>query len=91
MLILGAIAGKPDSFPTFDKNHTITLRPGDSVILARGQRANVPFGTSVIQPGPGGGAAVLKGQKNTVDAGAGVIVTVPVDATGPADNVVVAK
>jgi hypothetical protein len=82
---------KPIGFPAFDRDHTITLGPGQSVILARGQTARVPFGTAVIQSGPGGKAVTINGQKNTVNAGAGVIVSAPVDASGPADNLVIVK
>jgi hypothetical protein len=79
------------SFPEFDGEHSITLRAGQSVILARGQTAKVPAGTAVLQPGPGGSGANINGQKNTVNAGPGVIVTVATDASGPADNLVIVK
>jgi len=88
-LALASQSGQPASgFPQFDSNNTITLRAGQSVILAGGQTAKVPYGTVVSQPG--GGTATLKGQKNTIRAGGGVIVSVPVGASGPADNLVVA-
>ena len=89
MLVLASIAAeKPQSFPEFDSKHTITLRPGQSVILAAGQKANAPYGTTVVQPGAGGQVIQINGQKNMVDAGPGVIVSVPVDAGGPADNII---
>ena len=78
-----------NGFPQFDGDHTITLRAGQSVILASGQKAKVPYGTAVREPG--GGSAVLKGHGNNVNATGGVIVSVPVDAVGPADNIVIAK
>lgn len=77
--------------PAFDETQTVTLSAGQRVVLARGQTAKVPYGTTVVQPGPNGSGVVLAGQKNTVEASAGVIVTVPADASGPADNVVVAR
>jgi hypothetical protein len=91
LALAGCVTERPTAFPHFDSNNTITLGPGQSVILARGQTARVPFGTMVIQPGPGGSAITLNGQKNTVNAGAGAIVTAPADATGLADNVVIAR
>ena len=86
-----SVAGKPHGFPEFDDQHSIVLSAGQSVILARGQKAKVPYGTSVVQPGPGGRAVTLNGQMNTIDAGPGVIVTVPANASGPADNLVIVK
>jgi hypothetical protein len=91
LLLAGCATEKPNGFPQFDRDNTITLGPGQSVILARGQTVKVPFGSAVIQPGPGGSAVILNGQKNTVAAAAGAIVTVPVNAAGPADNLVVSK
>jgi hypothetical protein len=91
LMLAGCAAEAPTAFPYFDQGQTITLSAGQSVILARGQRAKAPFGVTVIEPGPGGSTVILKGQKNTVNARPGVIVTVPTDATGPADNFVVVK
>jgi hypothetical protein len=90
-VLAGCATETPRAFPYFDQDHTITLTAGQSVILARGQRAKAPFGTVVIQPGPGGSAVTLNGQKNTVNAFPGVIVSAPADATGPADNLVIVK
>ncbi len=90
-MLTGCATEAPRAFPYFDREHTITLAAGQSVILARGQKAKIPYGSIVIQPAAGGRAITLNGQKNTVDAGPGVIVSVPVDATGPADNVVTVK
>lgn len=59
------------------------------MILAAGQTAEVPYGTAVREPG--GGSIIINGQKNTINATGGVIVSVPVSATGPADNIVTAK
>ncbi len=86
-----SITQKLHSFPEFDGEHSITLSAGQSVILARGQTAKAPPGTTVIQPGPGGSVANINGQKNTVHAGPGVIVTVAANASGLADNLVIAK
>lgn len=91
LTLAGCATDRPSAFPQFDHEHTITLSAGQSVILARGQSAKVPFGSIVVQPGPGGSAVTLNGQKNTVNAGPGAIVSVPVDATGPADNLVIVK
>jgi hypothetical protein len=91
VVLAGCATEAPRAFPYFDPDYTITLAAGQSVILARGQRAKAPFGTAVIQPGPGGGAVTLNGQKNTVNASPGVIVSVPAEATGPADNLVIVK
>jgi len=78
-----------NGFPQFDADHTITLSAGQSVILASGQKAKVPYGTTVSQPG--GGSAMLNGHGNKVNATGGAIVSVPVDAAGSADNTVIAK
>lgn len=91
LLLAGCVTEKPGGLPQFDENRTITLGAGQSVILARGQRAKTPSGTTVIQPGPGGNAVMINGQNNTVNAGAGVIVSVSANATGPADNIVIAQ
>jgi len=79
------------SFPHFDEKGFITLSPGQSIILAGGQTALVPFGTTVVFPAATPGSANILGQKNTVHAFPGTIVAVPINAFGPADNVVFAK
>jgi len=91
LLLAGCASDPVVGFPAFNKDHVIVLTAGQSVILARGQRALVPFGSSVIQPGPKHNEVTLNGQKNTVYTEAGAIVTVPVDAAGTSDNIVIAK
>ena len=85
------VAKSQNDFPVFDDQHSITLTAGQSVILARGQTAKVPAGTVIIQPGPNANGFNIQGQRNTVNAGAGVIVCVSIDASGAADNLVTAK
>ena len=91
LAIPSGVAEKQQSFPAFDAEHSITLSAGQSVILAQGQKAKVPHGTAIVQPGPGGNACMLNGQQNTINAGPGVIVTVSINASGPADNLVIVK
>jgi len=87
LLGLSSCATQPAGWvPQFDSSNTIVLRPGQSIILAKGQTAKVPFGTAVHMVN--GGSVTLMGHMNTINAAGGVIVSVPVDATGPADNVV---
>jgi hypothetical protein len=91
LMLAGCATKTPTASPYFDQEQTITLGAGQSVILARGQSAKAPFGVTVIGPGPGGTSVILNGQKNTVNSHPGVIVSVPTDATGPADNLIVVK
>jgi hypothetical protein len=64
-----------------------TLAAGQTVTLAAGQMLLVPAGTTVTS---GTNSSSLQGQLNTVSAAAGAVVSVPANATGPADNVVMA-
>lgn len=79
--------GASDSTP--DVSQAITLAAGKSAILSGGQEAMVPYGTSVIMPGRR--PILLFGHRNTVSTDPGTIVSVPVDAEGPADNTVIAR
>lgn len=65
------------------------LLAGQSVTLTSGETINVPKGTVIS--GPGGNIVNLSGDNNTVNTSAGAIVSAPASATGPADNVVIAK
>jgi hypothetical protein len=66
----------------------LILKAGQSAILVGGQSARFPGGTTVSCPG--GGTVTVQGHHNTVNATAGTIVAVPLNATGEADNVVIA-
>jgi hypothetical protein len=57
------------------------------VTLAAGQMLLVPAGTTVTSAS---NTSSLRGQLDTVSAAAGAVVSVPANATGPADNVVTA-
>jgi hypothetical protein len=64
-----------------------TLAAGQTVTLAAGQMLLVPAGTTVTSAS---NTSSLRGQLDTVSAAAGAVVSVPANATGPADNVVTA-
>ncbi|HTB80487.1 MAG TPA: hypothetical protein VK717_06340 [Opitutaceae bacterium] len=72
-----------------DRPSAITLTAGQSVILPAGESAAVPLGTVVRNPN--GISVVINGHRNTIDASAGVFISVPVSAKGPPDNIVIAK
>lgn len=67
----------------------IQLAPGQSITLVSGQSIKVPSGTTVQLPNSGG-SMTLTGDNNTVNTIAGAVVSAPANATGPADNTVVA-
>jgi hypothetical protein len=64
------------------------LQAGQSAILVGGQTIRFPGGTTLCMPG--NRTLVIKGQKNHVEAGAGTIVAVSLDAEGEPDNEVTA-
>lgn len=75
----------------FGQERTITLHTGQSLILASNQRIEVPSGAFATKPGKDGGKIVLNGHGTTLSTPQGVIISVPTDANGPADNLVIAR
>jgi hypothetical protein len=88
---LTGCATKETAIPEQQPDHAgaIMLTAGQSVILPAGMSAAVPFGTIVRNRN--GNSAVINGHHDTVNASAGVSVQVPAGATGPSDNLVIAK
>ncbi|MES2260996.1 MAG: hypothetical protein V4724_20960 [Pseudomonadota bacterium] len=84
----GGGSGEPPSTAGSESPQT-TLLAGQSVTLSAGQTINVPKGTIVNVPG--GNTVNFAGDNSQVNTSAGAIVTAPASATGPADNIVVAK
>lgn len=63
------------------------LTKGQTVVVGPGERVYAPSGVSVLAPN--GANVVVTGHQNTVNTAAGAVVTVPEDAEGPADNLIV--
>ncbi|MBE1163015.1 hypothetical protein [Dyella acidiphila] len=70
-----------------DQGCTPTISAGQSVTLTAGQRFKAQSGLVLTQPG--GGKLTMNGHGNTINDHAGDILSVPPDATGAADNLVV--
>ena len=65
-----------------------TLSAGQSATIGHGQTLHVPSGTSIDS---NGSHITITGHQDTVHVSAGAVVTVQSDATGPADNLVIAN
>ena len=65
------------------------LAAGESIVLGSGQSVAVPSGTTIVWPD--GTKVTLKGHQNIVNTTTGAVITVSQEATGPADNIVIAK
>lgn len=65
------------------------LAAGKSIVLGSGQSVAVPSGTTIVAPD--GTTITLKGHRNVVNTTTGAVITVSYEATGPADNIVIAK
>ncbi len=65
------------------------LAAGNSIVLGSGQSVAVPSGTTIVWPD--GTKVTLKGHHNIVKTTSGAVVTVSYEATGPADNIVIAE
>jgi hypothetical protein len=77
-----------------DQSRTITLRAGQSLILASNERIEAPSGVFAAEPDKSGrdnGKIVMNGHGNTLSVPPGVTISVPTDAVGPADNLVIAQ
>ena len=82
---------------------TTTLAAGQSVTLTAGQSVKVPEGATIRVSGSitvsgdknnlsfDGTTVSIRGHDNVVMTSAGAVVSVPDDATGPADNTVTAN
>ncbi|SFM42390.1 hypothetical protein [Rugamonas rubra] len=81
----GPAAGLP--LPTISGKPAV-LAAGKSVILNAGQSVMVPAGTVVR--GTNNTVITIKGNLNTVHTTPGATVSVPADASGPADNTIIA-
>lgn len=66
----------------------LVLSAGQTAILVAGQSARFPAGTTLCVPN--GQNVKVFGQKNTVNATPGTIIAVPLNASGEADNIVIA-
>lgn len=65
-----------------------TLSAGQSATIGHGQTLHVPSDTIID---PSGSHFTIMGHQNTIHVNAGVVVAVQADASGPADNLVVAN
>ena len=71
-----------------DSGDPDTLAAGQSATIKQGQTLHVPSDTVVDQ---GSNRVVITGHQNTVHVTAGAVVEVQADASGPADNLVIAN
>ena len=65
-----------------------TLGPGQSATIEHGQTLHVPSDTIID---PSGSHFTIIGHQNTIHVSAGVVVAVQADASGAADNLVIAN
>ena len=64
---------------------TDTLAPGKSVTMSIGQTIQVPSGTTYTLNGT---SVTVNGSNNKIHLSAGAVVSVPLSATGPANNTI---
>jgi hypothetical protein len=76
-----AACGGDDTIP-----QTRTLGAGQTYTIGPNQTFYVPSTTTVSSSS---GSVTITGHKNTVTATVGAVVSVPANATGPSDNMVV--
>jgi hypothetical protein len=65
-----------------------TLSAGQSATIGHGQTLHVPSDTIID---PSGSHFTIMGHQNTIHVNAGVVVAVQADASGAADNLVIAN
>ncbi len=85
VMALAGCAVKTSTIP-LHVGPTITLHAGQSVILKTGQQALVPSGVTVSS---GNGEFKITGHGGTSEGHTAVTVSVPIDAKGPADNLII--
>lgn len=66
----------------------IVVTPGQTITLVSGQSVRVPAGTIISLNGE---IVTVSGSNNTFNIFAGATISVPIAATGPADNTVIAR
>jgi hypothetical protein len=90
IFLVMALAGcttRPSSVPThIDQRPTITIKAGESVLLKNGQQALVPSGATLSS---GKSEFKINGNGLTMKGRFPEIVSVPIDAKGPADNLII--
>jgi hypothetical protein len=87
VMALSGCAVKTSSAPSHvDLRQTITLHAGQNVTLKSGQKALAPEGVTLSS---GNGEFKITGHGMTLKGHTEVTVSVPIDATGPADNLII--
>ena len=87
VMVLAGCAVKTSTIPLqVDPGQTITLHAGQSVILKTGQQALAPSGVTLSS---GNGEFKVTGHGGTSEVHTAVTASVPIDAKGPSDNLII--